>query len=35
MTVTDDAAPAAKPAPWTDQWKALYDGVIQSGPCTG
>ena len=35
MTVTDDAAPAAKPARWTAQWKELYDEVIQSGLCTG
>jgi coenzyme F420 hydrogenase subunit beta len=35
MTVVDDAAPAAKPARWTEQWKELYDEVIQSGLCTG
>ncbi len=35
MAVTDTAAPAAKPARWTAQWKELYSEVIQSGLCTG
>jgi coenzyme F420 hydrogenase subunit beta len=35
MTVTEDAAPAAKPERWVAQWKELKTEVIDFGICTG
>jgi len=32
---TVEAAPAPKKARWTNQWKELYEEVIDSGLCTG